>query len=81
MPTDFVWEEGIIAGLSLPLCGISGSPVAQLEVLCGSNPQATPCPESPDISIASVLISCNLQVSPTLPRSVKGADGTRWNQL
>lgn len=52
LPTDLVWEEGIIAGVSLPLWGISGSPMAQLEALCGSNPQATPRPESPDISIA-----------------------------
>lgn len=32
--------------------------MAQLEVLCGNDPQVTQCPETTDISMASVQISC-----------------------
>lgn len=32
--------------------------MAQLEVLCGNDPQVTQCPETADISMASVQISC-----------------------
>lgn len=82
LPTDFVWEEGRIWGLSLPLCGISGNPMAQLEVLCGSNPRLLSA-QKPQTFPQHLHRSAaeSLQVSPTLPGSVRGACGACWNQL
>lgn len=56
--------------------------MAQLELLCGSNPRllSVQKPQTFPQRLHRSAVE-TLQVSPTLPESVRGACGASWNQL